>query len=47
MGTIITFDVDNTIWDTDSVFRNAQLAMLNVLVDLGLIKAPGPLTLMT
>ncbi len=31
MNTILVFDADNTLWDTDSVFKNAQLTLLETL----------------
>lgn len=40
MRVVIIFDADNTLWDTDSVFRAAQLAMLNVFAQAGLVKSP-------
>jgi len=35
---VIIFDADNTLWDTDSVFRGAQLDLLRVFVHAGLIR---------
>jgi putative hydrolase of the HAD superfamily len=37
---VLVFDADNTLWDTDAVFREAQLEMLRVLAHAGLIKEP-------
>lgn len=37
---VVVFDADNTLWDTDAVFRKAQLEMLRVLAHAGLIKEP-------
>lgn len=37
MNAVIAFDADNTIWDTDSVFRNAQLSMLHVFAAGGFV----------
>jgi putative hydrolase of the HAD superfamily len=31
MNAVLVFDADNTLWDTDSVFRSAQLALLKTL----------------
>lgn len=38
MEAVIIFDADNTLWDTDSVFRAAQLALLQRMVNAGLIR---------
>src|SRR5690348_14625685 len=40
MNGLLFFDADNTLWDTDSVFRNAQVAMLRVFQDAGLLTDP-------
>src|SRR5207253_5507680 len=37
MEAVVVFDADNTLWDTDSVFRSAQLALLQRFADAGLI----------
>jgi putative hydrolase of the HAD superfamily len=34
------FDADNTLWDTDSVFRSAQSAILRKLAEAGLVTNP-------
>jgi putative hydrolase of the HAD superfamily len=38
LNLVIVFDADNTLWDTDSVFSNAQLDLLRVLANAGLIR---------
>lgn len=40
MKTILIFDADNTIWDTDAIFRGAQLALLETLAKAKLIAQP-------
>lgn len=37
---VLIFDADNTLWDTDSVFRSAQLALLEILAKYGLLTDP-------
>lgn len=37
---ILIFDADNTIWDTDAVFRGAQLALLKTFAKAALITQP-------
>ena len=39
-GIALVFDADNTLWDTDSVFRSAQIALLGVLSEKGLLEEP-------
>jgi putative hydrolase of the HAD superfamily len=34
------FDADNTLWDTNAVFRDAQVEMLSVLASKGLLEEP-------
>lgn len=41
MQLVLIFDADNTLWDTDSVFRKAQMAMLETLARARLLKDPG------
>jgi len=36
----LIFDADNTLWDTNAVFRKAQLEILRVFAKSGLIKEP-------
>ena len=36
----LVFDADNTLWDTNAVFRKAQLEILRVFAKRGLIKEP-------
>ena len=36
----ILFDADNTLWDTNAVFREAQLSMLRVLADHDVLDDP-------
>lgn len=38
--TVVVFDADNTLWDTDSVFRCAQLALVRELERHGLVEKP-------
>ena len=38
---VLIFDADNTIWDTDAVFRKAQLALLKVFAKANLIARPN------
>lgn len=40
MKAVLIFDADNTLWDTDSVFRSAQLALLETLAKDGLLTDP-------
>ncbi len=40
MQGILLFDADNTLWDTDSVFRQAQVAMLRVLARIQITEEP-------
>src|SRR5690349_5120340 len=40
MQAVLVFDADNTLWDTDSVFRAAQLAVLSTLAEAGIISDP-------
>jgi putative hydrolase of the HAD superfamily len=40
MAAVIIFDADNTVWDTDTVFRAAQLAMLTTLGEAGYVPDP-------
>ena len=40
MNSIIVFDADNTLWDTDGVFKNAQKALLQKLADADLLADP-------
>ncbi len=40
MNAVVIFDADNTLWDTDGVFRAAQLALLSTLADTGLLRDP-------
>ena len=40
MKTVIVFDADNTLWDTNAVFRDAQLALLGELAKAKLITLP-------
>lgn len=40
MRSVLIFDADNTLWDTDSVFRSAQLAMLKTLAKAKLTTKP-------
>jgi putative hydrolase of the HAD superfamily len=37
--TVIVFDADNTLWDTNAVFRDAQLELLRVFEKNGLISS--------
>jgi len=37
---LFVFDADNTLWDTDGVFRDAQIALLATLAEAGLLKEP-------
>jgi putative hydrolase of the HAD superfamily len=37
MKALFVFDADNTLWDTDAVFRDAQLSLLRVLEDAGIL----------
>jgi FMN phosphatase YigB (HAD superfamily) len=37
---VVIFDGDNTLWDTDSVFRGAQIALLEVLEGNGFLRDP-------
>lgn len=41
MKTVLIFDADNTIWDTDAVFRAAQLALLKSLAKAKLLTQPN------
>lgn len=37
-GTILVFDADNTLWETDKLYRDAQLALLgSILNELGVV----------
>ncbi len=38
---ILVFDADNTLWDTDALYRNAQLELLAAVEDLSGQKASG------
>ena len=40
MKTTLVFDADNTLWDTDAVFRNAQRTLLRKLADAQLLENP-------
>jgi putative hydrolase of the HAD superfamily len=40
VATILIFDGDNTLWDTNAVFRNAQFALLQSLADSGIPVQP-------
>ncbi len=40
MKAVLIFDADNTIWDTDAVFRGAQLALLKTFAKAELITQP-------
>jgi putative hydrolase of the HAD superfamily len=40
MSAIIVFDADNTLWDTNAVFREAQIDLLSVFAEAGLLKNP-------
>ena len=37
MNAVIVFDADNTLWDTNAVFRTAQLELLRVFEKHGLV----------
>jgi len=37
---VLIFDADNTLWDTDGVFRSAQLKLLQVLSEAGFLSDP-------
>jgi putative hydrolase of the HAD superfamily len=41
MAAVLVFDADNTVWDTDAVFRAAQVAMLTTLGEAGYIPDPA------
>lgn len=41
MKAVLIFDADNTIWDTDAVFRRAQLTLLTILEKAMLITQPS------
>ena len=38
---VLVFDADNTIWDTDAVFRGGQLALLEAFAKAKLITQPN------
>ncbi|HET6979291.1 MAG TPA: hypothetical protein VFI24_23370 [Pyrinomonadaceae bacterium] len=40
VSAVLVFDADNTLWDTNAVFRKAQLEILRVFAKSGLIKEP-------
>jgi FMN phosphatase YigB (HAD superfamily) len=40
MKAVLIFDADNTLWDTDSVFRSAQLSLLRTLQKFHLLSDP-------
>jgi putative hydrolase of the HAD superfamily len=40
LRSVIIFDADNTLWDTDSIFRSAQKVVLSNLRNAGLILDP-------
>lgn len=40
MKFILVFDADNTLWDTDSIFRLAQLSLLEKLAKYNLVTEP-------
>jgi FMN phosphatase YigB (HAD superfamily) len=40
-STVLVLDGDNTIWDTDAVFRSAQIALLEIFVEAGMISQPN------
>lgn len=40
MAEVIVFDADNTLWDTNAVFYNAQVDMLSVLASAGMLDEP-------
>lgn len=40
MPTVIVFDADNTLWDTNAVFTQAQLELLRVFEQEGLLRSP-------
>ncbi|HSE15777.1 MAG TPA: hypothetical protein VLB46_01920 [Pyrinomonadaceae bacterium] len=42
ISTAIVFDADNILWDTDAVFRRAQLGLLQVFVKEGVIRHAEP-----
>jgi putative hydrolase of the HAD superfamily len=37
---VLIFDGDNTLWDTDAVFRSAQFGLLTTLGDAGIVHDP-------
>src|SRR5438552_6674031 len=37
MRTVVVFDADNTLWDTNAVFRQAQLCLLGEMSKAGLL----------
>jgi putative hydrolase of the HAD superfamily len=40
MEALIVFDADNTLWDTNAVFREAQVNLLQVFAEAGLLESP-------
>lgn len=40
MSYVLAFDADNTLWDTNAVFRDAQVEMLSTLAAEGLLSSP-------
>ncbi len=40
MKSILIFDADNTLWDTNAIFHDAQLALLGVLAQHGVLSDP-------
>jgi FMN phosphatase YigB (HAD superfamily) len=40
MSWLILFDADNTLWDADSVYREAQLQLLSILSRAGILQDP-------
>jgi putative hydrolase of the HAD superfamily len=40
VSAVLVFDADNTLWNTNAVFRKAQLEILRVFAKSGLIKEP-------
>lgn len=40
MKAVLVFDADNTLWDTDSIFRSAQTALLQILSKSGFVDEP-------
>jgi putative hydrolase of the HAD superfamily len=40
MSVILVFDADNTLWDTNAIFREAQVGLLRVFAKAGLMKDP-------